>query len=99
MSKPVFKSVALGEPVVRGDTAIAALQLRRPNAGELRGISLVELSQLQVSTLVKIIPRLSDPVLTEAECEAMAPSDIMTVGVEIASFLLPKEAVSDSRLQ
>lgn len=87
---PVFRTVTLDTPIVRGETTIDELQLRKPRSGELRGLSLVDLGQLKVDSLTKILPRITMPPLTEAEVGNMEPADLLACGAEIGSFLLQK---------
>ena len=93
MSEPIapeFRTVTLDAPIVRGETSIDELKLRKPRSGELRGLSLVDLGQLKVDSLTKILPRITVPPLTEAEVGNMEPADLLACGAEIGSFLLQK---------
>ena len=87
---PLLRTVTLDTPIVRGETSIDELKLRKPRSGELRGLSLVDLGQLKVDSLTKILPRISMPTLTEAEVSNMDPADLLACGAEIGSFLLQK---------
>jgi hypothetical protein len=87
---PIFRTVTLDTPIARGETAIEELQLRKPRSGELRGLSLVDLGQLKVDALTKILPRITVPPLTEAEVGNMEPADLLACGAEIGGFLLQK---------
>lgn len=87
---PEFRTVTLDAPVQRGETTIDSVQLRKPRSGELRGLSLVDLGQLKVDALTKLLPRISMPTLTEAEVSNMEPADLLACGAEIGGFLLQK---------
>ncbi|MCW2391950.1 phage tail assembly protein [Sphingobium sp. B11D3A] len=89
-AEPIFRTVSLDSPVQRGEQSIESIQLRKPKSGELRGLSLVDLGQLKVDALTKIIPRISSPTLTEAEVANLDPSDLLACGAEIGSFLLQR---------
>ncbi|GGZ31979.1 phage tail assembly protein [Asticcacaulis endophyticus] len=82
--------VSLDTPIGTGDNAIKELTLRAPSSGEMRGISLVELGQLKTDALITVIPRIAIPHVTEAEVSALSLADLMTIGVEVGNFLLPK---------
>ena len=56
-----IRTVALDTPIQRGETVIESLQIRKPRAGELRGLSLVELGQLKVDALGALLPRITLP--------------------------------------
>lgn len=92
---PVFRTVILDSPIQRGETTIDTLQLRKPRSGELRGLSLVDLGQLKVDSLTKVLPRITVPPLTEVEVGNMEPADLLACGAEIGSFLLQKSQRMD----
>lgn len=87
--------VVLDQPIVRGATTIDQISLRKPNAGALRGITLSDLLQMDVNAIVRVIPRISTPTLTEAEVRAMDPADLVDAGSVVASFLLKKSMKAD----
>jgi len=87
-------TVTLDEPIQRGEQRIEALMLRKPSAGELRGISLVELGQLEVSALHKVLPRITTPTLTEADVSRLALADLLALGAEIAGFFARREPIT-----
>lgn len=99
--KPVTKVtmntvvVELDEPISRGGEQIKKITLRRPKSGALRGLSLVNVANMEVSTLIKLLPRISDPALTEHDINNMDPSDLTALGVEVASFLPQKSMMAD----
>jgi hypothetical protein len=82
--------IVLDEPIVRGTQQITELRLRKPKAGELRGVSLSDLLNLDVAAIIKVVPRISLPSINEAEARAMDPADLVQVGAKITSFLLKK---------
>lgn len=82
--------ITLDYPIQRGEQTIVELSLRKPRSGELRGVHLGDLAQLDVTALITVLPRITTPTLTSAEVAAMAPSDLFQAGAEVAGFLLPK---------
>ena len=66
--------------------------LRKPMSGELRGVTLVDLVQMDVLALRKVLPRISTPSLTDHEIGTMDPADLMACGVAVSGFLLQKSA-------
>lgn len=93
---PVIVDVTLDEPITRGDDTIATVRLRKPRSGELRGLSMVDLVRLEVTTLRDLLPRISDPVLTKEDVDQLQPNDLFQLSSEVAAFLLPKEMNPDS---
>lgn len=82
--------VKLDTPLQRGDTTIAVVQLRKPRAGELRGVSITALLQMDVAALEAVLPRITSPILTKADVAQLDPADLLQLGTEVSGFLLPK---------
>ena len=92
-SSAITRTVTLDFPLSRGDgDPIATVQIRTPTAGELRGVTLMALSQLDYGALETVLPRITMPILHKADIARLAPSDFMQLGGEVMDFLLPKAA-------
>lgn len=85
-------TVTLDTPIKRGDQEIKTLTLRKPNAGELRGLSLMQLLQLDVNQVSKLLPRIATPLITEADIIPMPVDDFSALGTKMIGFFLQKEA-------
>lgn len=90
MKKNHENSVSLHTPVKRGETEINEVALRRPMAGELRGLKLADVAQLDVGAMIELIPRISVPSLTGDEVAALDVADLTALSIEVGSFLVPK---------
>lgn len=86
------ETVDLDSPIQRGETTVARITIRKPMAGELRGVSLVELMQMDVLSLRKVLPRITTPSLTDIEVGRMDPADLVQCGVVVSGFLVSKSA-------
>ncbi len=91
--KQVFETVTLAQPIIRGDKEITQLQLRKPKAGELRGLSMGDVVGMDVTALIKLTPRISDPVLTEAEVADLDADDFTEIAGTIRGFFMTKGEV------
>jgi len=91
-------TVTLDTPIRRGTTNIESITLRKPNSGELRGVSLVDLLRMDVASVIKVLPRISTPSLTAVEVAGMDPADLLELGSKISGFLLQKSAKTDASL-
>ena len=91
-------TVILDTPIRRGTTTIDSITLRKPSSGELRGVSLVDLLQMDVASLIKVVPRISSPTLTAIEVSGMDPADLLALSSKISGFLLQKSAKTDASL-
>ena len=92
------KTITLDTPIKRGDNDLTEIALRKPSAGELRGVTLTDLLQMDVAALTKVIPRISEPALTEVEVARMDPADLVQIGGVVAGFLLPRAALAEAGL-
>lgn len=84
----------LHRPIVRGEHTITHLQLREPSAGELRGLSLAELLQMQTTALVTLLPRVTEPPITKPEASALSAADLIALGGEVLGFLVPDQVAA-----
>lgn len=86
-----FEQIELEAPIKRGNQTVKTITLRKPKAGELRGLKLADLVQMDVDACTQVLPRISDPVLDTREIADMTPADLLQISAGIAGFLLPKD--------
>lgn len=91
-------TVELDEPIKRGDQLINTVTLRKPRAGDLRGLSLQEVLQLDYNCLQKLLPRISIPSLTEHDVASMDPADLTALGSELVGFFVQKQRKDEAYL-
>lgn len=90
MNTPTTETIPLDTPIARGDNKIESVTLRKPTSGELRGVSLTDILQMNVDALTVVLPRISTPTLLKQDVTAMDPADLVQLGSTVAGFLLPK---------
>lgn len=83
-------TVTLDTPIVRGEQKIEQVVLRKPLAGELRGVALADLLRMDVSALQTVLPRITVPTLTTHDVQTMELPDLLQLGAEMAGFFLTK---------
>ncbi len=88
---PVTTTVDLDTPIRRGETQIERLALRKPAAGELRGLSMTNVLNCDAETLIKLIPRVSEPALTEHEVRQMDVADFTEIANEFTLFFVQRK--------
>lgn len=84
------QGVALESPIQRGDGAITHIRLRKPAAGELRGIALADLLRLDVAALITVLPRITTPTLTVHDVQQLDLVDLTALGTEVLGFFMSK---------
>lgn len=89
---PTIETITLDTPIQRGDLQVTTIELRKPMAGELRGVNLMAVMQMDVSAAITLLPRITSPALTTQEVERLDPADLLQLTSTVTSFLLPKSA-------
>lgn len=84
--------VILEKPLKRGDQEVKEITLIKPNAGTLRGVSLAAVANSEVDALIKVLPRMTAPMLTEQEVAAMELPDLVALAGQVIGFLSPSSA-------
>lgn len=81
--------VTLDVPLKRGETELRTIFVRRAGGGELRGVSLVGLGQLEYDEIERLLPRVTVPPITAREIQVdLDAADITRLGAAAADFLL-----------
>ena len=89
------REVKLEAGIQRGEQRITTVQVRKPRAGELRGLSLAELLNMNVDAISAVLPRVTQPMLHKHEMQAIDPADLVNMGTVVVGFLLTKEQKAD----
>lgn len=89
------KAVELDTPIQRDKTEVTSVTVRKPQAGALRGIRLQALMDMDVNAMITVLPRVTTPALTTQEITEMDPADLVSLSVEMVTFLLKKSVLSD----
>jgi len=85
-------TVTLTKPVERtGTDPITEVSLRKPSVGELRGVKLNELVRMDVSTMLVVLPRVTQPPLLTAEVAAMDPADFLELSLQLLGFFMDEK--------
>lgn len=85
------ENVELETPLQRGKSEVNTITVRKPMSGGMRGVSLVDIMNLDVAALTKVLPRITTPALTEAELKTMDIVDLVQLGTALNGFLTPKK--------
>lgn len=89
-TKPLAENeILLDSPIKREGGDITQLSIRSPVSGELRGLSLMQLLELDVTALHTLLPRITQPSITEAEARQLSPADLVQCGTRVSHFLAP----------
>lgn len=83
-------TITLETPLKRGDQAITCVSLRKPAAGELRGVALADLLRLDVAALITVLPRITSPTLTTQDVQQLDLVDLTAIGTEVLGFFMTR---------
>lgn len=86
------ETVTLDTPIHRGKSTVSEVKVRKPLSGALRGVGLVDLLNMDTQALQKVLPRITEPSLAEAEVRKLDIADLLQLGGKLSVFLLGKRA-------
>ncbi len=85
-------TISIISPIKRNGENLTELKLRKPRAGQMRGLKTGDLMTGDVNSVIVILSRISEPVLVADEIENMDPSDFAECcGVIRDFFMSPDE--------
>ncbi len=85
---PTATVLTLQHPIQREGGPIAALTLRKPKAGELRGLNINNIMAGDVTTIMTLLPRISSPIITAHEAAQLEAEDIAEAAGTILLFFV-----------
>jgi len=84
--------ITLETPIKLGnEQTIERVTVRMPRSGDLRGLALVEMGNLEVDTLTKLLPRITMPSLAAPMIDQLMPYDLLNLGRCVSSFFSSKK--------
>lgn len=88
-TKPRPFTITLAEPIARESGAnVTAITLRKPKAGELRGLTLANLVNSDAGSLITLLPRICEPFITDTEAANLSVEDFAEIGGTIVGFFM-----------
>lgn len=91
LPSPATFDIELYEPIVRNSGPVTKLTLRKPRAGELRGLSVQALFSCDVVAVLTVLPRISTPHITEVEAASLSTEDFAEISGTISGFFTTSE--------
>ena len=79
-------TVTLSTPIKRSTGDVVELTLRKPAAGELRGLKLMDVMTMDMNSLGVLLPRIVQPSITKADVDAMDMADVLELGLAVMGF-------------
>ena len=91
MTASPMNTVTLTAPIDDGGETITAVTLQRPTSGHLRGLKLLELAQMDVNQVLRLLPRITRPRLSPAALDQLDPADLMNLAASVSSFFFTRD--------
>lgn len=89
MTKAI-ETITFDTPIDQAGTKIKEVKLRKPKAGELRGMKLRDVLSMDVTSMIQLLPRITEPALAPATVDEMELNDFTTLSVVVTSFFAKK---------
>ena len=83
-------TIELTTPLVRGEDKLTSITLNKPKAGELRGLQLAQVLQLDVDKMNILIPRISE--LNERDMHNLEMDDYTALATGVLSFFVSAQS-------
>lgn len=87
MAEAIFETVILAAPLTVAGAEIGAIRVRKPSPGEMRGVRLAMLMAMDVDAISAVLPRVTEPALSEATVSEMDLTDFTSLGAALVGFL------------
>ena len=98
-TNPDIETVEFDNPIVRGSLTITEVNINKPKTGALRGLALTDVLKLDVDTIIKLVPRVSTPPLTEPEVANLDTVDFLRISTAVVGFFASKDQRAKARLE
>lgn len=88
-----MSDVTLQSPIKRGagNEPIKSLSVRKPLAGELRGLKLTDVLQMDVGAMLILLPRITSPAILPDEAASLDLADLMALSGKVVGFFMSSQ--------
>lgn len=90
------RKVAFKTPIKAGGRKVSEIEVREPAAGELRGLKLADVLQMDVGAMIRLLPRVTAPALTEDEVAALRPRAFGELAGSVVGFFVTEEELAEA---
>ncbi|OOF70588.1 phage tail protein [Rodentibacter caecimuris] len=87
MKNETSKIITLSLPIMRGDKKITDITVIKPTVPALKGLKMFDVLQMDVDSLQKLLPRVTQPVLHKADFDTMEVADFTELSAAAVGFL------------
>ncbi|WP_281955470.1 phage tail assembly protein [Pseudophaeobacter arcticus] len=95
-----LNAVTLSTPITIDGKEVKEITLRKPSTGELRGLGTVDILRMEVDTMLKLLPRITQPPLSSLQISAeIEPEDFTELATKTLLFFVKKEQMEGQFLE
>ncbi len=95
-----LNAVTLSAPITIDGQDVNEITLRKPSPGELRGLSMVDVLRMDIDTMFKLLPRITQPPLSAAQISSeIEPEDFTELASKTLLFFAKKEQLDGQLLE
>ena len=96
---PKKPDVTLSEPIKIDGKDVTGIDLRKPMPGELRGLKLTDILQMDASAMQKLLPRITQPPMSETQVARVDPADFLELCTKTVRFFVEKSQLQGLGLE
>lgn len=85
------KTVTLTAGIRRGENTITDIVINKPNVFSLKGLKLVDVLNVDVDAITKLLPRITQPALTEMEIKSLDIVDFTELATSVITFFIKQD--------
>lgn len=74
--------------------SVTGIDLRKPRTGELRGLKMTDVIQMDTDTMITLLARITRPPLSPDQVAALDPADFMALCSRVLHFFVPKSEIA-----
>lgn len=79
---------------------VQLIALRKPRTGELRGLKLTDVLQMDTDAMIRLLPRITAPALSPAQVADLDPADFVALcGKVVLFFAKPSDLAGLQTMQ
>ena len=94
------KLIKLSTPITAGrEVPVTSVILREPSTGDMRGLKLTDVMQMDVGAMLRLLPRVSDPALAPSEIEALPGTDLVALASGVIGFFFSEEQIAQEAVR
>lgn len=82
-----MKKISFKTPITRGNQVFEAVEVREPLAGDLRGLSMAQVFNMDTDAIIKLSARITSPAILEHEIAALSLGDFTAIALAIVGYL------------